>query len=135
MVKIISREDYDAQRKWKCSWIDDCPFCNVNLDLNTVVYESEYWKMFVSLASYTWNEYHLLAFPKTHKKFFHEFSQDEIWDLKNVYEFCDKYFENKQYFSMTRETMSNRSVEHYHIHFIEWIMKAQALVEMLNKQK
>jgi hypothetical protein len=31
--------------------------------------------------------------------------------------------------------MSNRSVEHYHIHFVEWILKAEALVKMLNKQK
>jgi diadenosine tetraphosphate (Ap4A) HIT family hydrolase len=61
----------------------------------------------------------LLAFPKAHKKYFHELSDEEILDQKNIYTFCDEYFEDKQYFSTTRETMSNRSVEHYHIHFVE----------------
>lgn len=135
MTKIISREEYDSKRKNKCAWKQDCPYCNIDPELNTVVYESEYWKMFIALSSYTWDEYHLLAFPTSHKKYFHEFSDEEILDQKNIYNFCDKYFEGREYFSIVRETMSNRSVEHYHIHFIEWIMKAKAIIEMLNKQK
>jgi diadenosine tetraphosphate (Ap4A) HIT family hydrolase len=135
MTKIISREEYDSKRNNKCAWKDDCPYYNINTELNTVVFESNYWKMFIALSNYTWDEYHLLAFPKNHKVFHKELSDDEILDLKNIHNFCDEYFENKEYFSMTRESMSNRSIEHYHIHFVEWIMKAATIVEMLNKQK
>jgi hypothetical protein len=135
MKKIISREEYDANRENKCVWKTNCPYCNINTDLNTVVYESEYWKMFIALSSYTWNKYHLLAFSKVHKKFHKELLDNEILDFKNIYNFCEIYFWNKEYFSTTRETMSNRSIEHYHVHFIEWVLKAEALVDMLNKQK
>ena len=121
MTKIISREEYDLKRNNKCTWKDNCPYCNINTELNTVVFESEYWKMFIALSSYTWDENHLLAFPREHKIFFWELNNEEILDLKNIHKFCDKYFWENNYFSTTRETMSNRSIEHYHIHFIQFL--------------
>lgn len=135
MTKIISREEYDSKRNNKCAWKENCPYCYINTELNTVVYESEYWKIFIALSSYTWDENHLLAFPKVHKKYFLELNDWEILDLKNVHKFCDEYFWENNYFSATRETMANRSIEHYHQHFIQWKLQANTIVEMLKNQK
>lgn len=134
MTKIISREEYDTKWENKCTWKVNCPYCNIDTDLNTVLYESDYWKMFISLSSYTGNENHILAFPKEHKKYFSELSDEEILDLKNIHKFCDTYFWENNYFSATRETMANRSIEHYHQHFIQWKLQAEAIVNMLKNQ-
>ncbi|MCP4523133.1 MAG: hypothetical protein GY828_02840, partial [Candidatus Gracilibacteria bacterium] len=119
----------------KCTGKDDCPFCNINDELNTVVYESRYWKVFIALASYTGDDKHVLAFPKSHKIFYHELSNNEVLDLKNIYNFCEKYFGDNNYFSTTRESLSNRSVEHYHIHFIQGKLQANVMIEMLANQQ
>ncbi|MCP4523455.1 MAG: HIT family protein [Candidatus Gracilibacteria bacterium] len=134
MTKIISRDEYDKNRNNKCIGKDDCPFCIIDKDLNTVLYESDHWIVFVALASYTGDDKHVLAFPKRHKIFYHELSDDEVLDLKNIYTFCEEYFGDNNYFSATRESMSNRSVEHYHMHFIQGKLKANAMIEMLANQ-
>jgi hypothetical protein len=53
MTKNISREEYDSKRKNKCAGKKNCPYCDINTELNTVVYESDYWKIFIALSSYT----------------------------------------------------------------------------------
>ncbi len=62
-----------------------------------------------------------MAVPKRHIAFSYELLEEEISELQDIYRFMKDFFEKageKDYFSATRETMGNRSVEHYHIHFI-----------------
>lgn len=116
-------------------WKEKCPFCNVDESINKVVWETKYWKIFVALKSYTADDFHLIVFPKKHKIFFWDLVEDEISDLKNVHTLCKKYFWEKNYFSCTREALSNRSIEHYHMHFIAGKLQDFALIDMLKNQK
>jgi diadenosine tetraphosphate (Ap4A) HIT family hydrolase len=59
-----------------------------------------------------------MATPYEHKAFSHELGSDEIAELQDIYAFMKVYYGEKNYFSSTRETLANRSVEHYHMHFI-----------------
>jgi diadenosine tetraphosphate (Ap4A) HIT family hydrolase len=75
-----------------------------------------------------------MATPYEHKAFFHDLTSDEISELKDIHAFMKQYFGNKEYFSSTRETLANRSVEHYHMHFIPGQLQGAYLRKMLENQ-
>ena len=75
-----------------------------------------------------------MAIPFEHKKFSYELTHDEIGELPEIYTFMKEYFGEKPYFSCTRETLSNRSVEHYHMHFIPGALQGKFLRKMLEGQ-
>lgn len=45
-----------------------------------------------------------------------------------------EFFGDTEYFSCTRESIGNRSVEHLHIHFIPGVLKGKFLRKMLELQ-
>jgi diadenosine tetraphosphate (Ap4A) HIT family hydrolase len=75
-----------------------------------------------------------MAIPFEHKKFSYELTHDEIGELPEIYTFMKEYFGEIPYFSCTRETLSNRSVEHYHMHFIPGALQGKFLRKMLEGQ-
>lgn len=75
-----------------------------------------------------------MAVPYKHKCIADDLTSDDFAELKDVHAFVKSYFWDDSYFSFTRETLENRSLEHYHIHFLNWILKWSALREMLKKQ-
>lgn len=75
-----------------------------------------------------------MAVPYIHKRFSHELDQDEIEELKEIYSFMKEYYGEKDYFSSTRETLANRSIEHYHMHFIPGKLQGKYLRKMLEGQ-
>ena len=72
-----------------------------------------------------------MVIPFEHKKFSHEFSSEEMGELSDVYRFMKDYYGERDYFSATRETMANRSIEHYHMHFIPGKLQGKFLRKML----
>jgi diadenosine tetraphosphate (Ap4A) HIT family hydrolase len=59
-----------------------------------------------------------MAVPYAHKLYFLELSNEEIIELKDIHIFVKDFFKGNNYFSFTRESMANRSVEHLHMHFL-----------------
>jgi diadenosine tetraphosphate (Ap4A) HIT family hydrolase len=75
-----------------------------------------------------------MAVPYEHKAFFYELTHEEISELHEIHLFMKGYFGKKDYFSCTRETFANRSIEHYHIHFIPGKLQGKFLRKMLELQ-
>ena len=64
-------------------------------------------------------------------------NEDENAEILAIQKYMKDFYEKiweKDYFSATRETMGNRSVEHYHIHFIPGRLQWKFLRCMLENQ-
>ena len=136
MVKLITRAEYHA-KKWKKMYgQDDCPFCNLEERRKewSVRWEWKYWYILHNTGSYSWDDFHLMAVPYEHIKFAHKLRSEHIAELQEVYRYMKNYFWEKNYFSFTRESIGNRSVEHLHIQFCVWILQGKYLRNMLMNQ-
>lgn len=130
MEKLLTREEYH-KKKWKKIYgKEDCPFCSDK----EIIWEWKFRNIVRNTAPYTWDINHLMAIPKAHKQFSVDLSEEEFLEFRKVQLFVKEYFWEKHYFSATRETMGNRSVEHLHIHFIPWKLQGKYLRKMLELQ-
>lgn len=130
----LSRKDYINKVGKKILGKDECPFCDPDESINKLVWKWDFWNVVVNMAPYTWNDNHIMATPKKHKKFFYELDENELLELKKVHEFVKEYYNGWEYFSATRESFWNRSVEHYHTHFFPGKMQEKYIIEMLENQ-
>ena len=130
MENFITRDEYHKKKWKKIYWKEDCPFCNSH----EFIWESKYRIIVRNISPYTWDKNHLMALPKAHKQFSIDLSIEEFIDFKEVQLFVKEYFWDKHYFSATRESMWNRSVEHLHIHFVSWKLQWKYLRKMLELQ-
>jgi len=137
MTKIGTRQEYHNQIGNWVMWEKECPFCDVEKTKNTLIHTFKYWKVILNKYPYSWQENHLMVVPIRHVQFVWELWSDEFSELPKVHEFMKEFYQNngeKDYFSATRETMWNRSVEHYHMHFIPWRLQGKFLRCMLENQ-
>jgi len=137
MSRIGTRAEYH-KGKWKrVMWKDDCPFCDESRIKNTLLHTLRFWKIILNKYPYSGQENHLMAVPIRHVQFVGEINSDEFAELPEVHKFAKDFFEEQgeeHYFSATRETMWNRSVEHYHMHFLPGILQGKHLRCMLENQ-
>lgn len=134
MVKIWTREDYHKIKQKEAYGREDCPFCDLETNKDYIIWRGKYWFLIHNKFPYSWNQKHIMALPYEHKKFSIELNEKELIELKEVYKFVKKWFWEESYFSCTRESMWNRSVEHIHIHFIPWRLQWKYLRKMLENQ-
>lgn len=135
MVHIWTREEY-YKRKWEVDiyWKDNCPFCDMENQKDQKVWEWKYWYISHNKFPYSGNEKHIMAIPYEHKCFSTDLSDDELLEMKEIYKFAKEFFWEDNYFSCTRETMGNRSIEHYHMHFVPGRLQWKYLRKMLENQ-
>jgi diadenosine tetraphosphate (Ap4A) HIT family hydrolase len=75
-----------------------------------------------------------MAVPYVHKAYSYLLSEAEMEELWEVYRWVKDYYCEKDYFSCTRETLANRSIEHYHMHFLPGALQGKYLRKMLENQ-
>ena len=120
-MEYKNREDYEINKVYL--WKDNCPFCLYDLsETNEILYKTEYWIIMYNNNPYFDIKRTLIAFPKRHSEFTTELTKEEFWDLIEVNKFMKTFFEDQEYFSLLRESKSNKSVEHLHYHYIPWII-------------
>ncbi len=130
---MLTREEYIANNSNKIYTKENCPFCRID-KLDDIIWKWKFWYIKHNIASYSWNEKHIMAIPYEHIKYSHELEVKHFDELNEIYKFVKDFFQEEQYFSFTRETMWNRSVEHLHIHFLIWILEEEFLIKMLELQ-
>lgn len=133
-LEYTTREQYDLLTRDSLLWKDVCPFCRSQDQIWRTIWKGRYWYILRNMFPYSGNEDHLLVIPYDHKVFSHELTSEELAELRDVYQFMREYFWAKNYFSTTRETFSNRSIEHLHMHFIPWKLQWKYLRKMLELQ-
>ena len=134
MVIFWTREDYFKKIWTSVYWKKDCPFCGIEKLKSQIVWEWKKWFILHNIYPYSWNDKHLMATTYEHKKYFLDLNDDEILELKDIHFFIKNFYKENNYFSCTRETMSNRSIEHFHMHFLPWKLQWKYLRKMLMDQ-
>lgn len=75
-----------------------------------------------------------MAVPKRHVVLAKDLSDEEYLDYKNVESFVHDFFGEQAYFTFMRESVSGRSLEHIHYHFLPGNCYYKNLEEMLIEQ-
>lgn len=86
--------------------------------MDFLLWEGEYWRIFQNKFPYSGDARHIMATPKNHRIFSADLMPEEWSEFALVHHFVRDFYKGESYFSCTRETLSNRSVEHLHIHFL-----------------
>lgn len=129
--KELKKELWDRSIFWQ----KDCPFCPYFYqDSPHILWKSRHWAVLINTYPYVLEGKHIMLVPKRHYPYSYEISSDESCDMSEAYRFIKRYFWEEDYFSFTRESFAERSVEHFHTHFISGNIPRIALVEMLVKQ-
>ncbi len=138
MSEHWTRETYYNIKKTQYSdmWRASCPFCDFDSDdqKELIVWRGKHWYILRNKFPYTNTGKHIMVIPYKHKCVATDLDSDEFSELKEVHEFVKSYFWDIDYFSFTRETFANRSLEHYHLHFLNWKLQWKFLRKMLNGQ-
>jgi len=132
-MQFLTRQEYH-QKKWKkIFWKDDCPFCDIEND-KEVYWRGKYWYLKFNFSPYCWDKRHLMAIPYEHIIYSCDLKSEHFQELLEIQKIVKDFFKDQDYFSFTRESLSNRSVEHLHIHFLVWRLKWKFLRKMLQLQ-
>lgn len=135
MFKPISRDEYH-KIKWdkEIFWKDDCPFCEKNKNKSHIIWEWKYWFLLYNISSYSWDHRHIMAIPNEHICFNTDLTPEYFKELLEVHKKVKSFFNDEHYFSFTRESIANRSVEHLHMHFLVGNLQWKFLRKMLEVQ-
>lgn len=113
-----TREEYHKIKPNKHFGKDNCPFCDIEANTGHIIWKGEYWYIIHNIYPYSGQKNHLMLVPFRHIVFSHELESEETTELAEGYKKIKEFYGDELYFSFTRETMANRSVEHLHIHFV-----------------
>ena len=135
MVQIWTREEYYKKKgNVGIYWKDNCPFCDRENQKWQIVWKWKNWFLIHNMFPYSWTEKHIMAVPYEHKLYSTDLNDEELLEMKDIYKFVKEYFWDEKYFSCTRESIANRSVEHIHMHFIPGKLQWKYLRKMLENQ-
>ncbi len=134
MPKFWSRDDY-FKIIWKGIYEKhECPLCDFDWNKGHTIWEWNHLHIIHNIFPYSWDDKHLMVVPYTHKDFSHELTVEELSEMKEVYNFMKEFYWEEHYFSCTRESYWNRSIKHYHMHFLPWRLEWKFLRKMLKGQ-
>jgi len=134
MLDLGTREDYHNKIWYWVLGEDECPLCDRETNKNRIIWEWKYWYVIHNKYPYSGNEKHLMAVPYRHVKFSRELSSQEFSEILEIQKFMKEFFWEDEYFSTTRESMGNRSIEHVHMHFVPGKLQGSYLRCMLENQ-
>lgn len=115
-------------------WKEDCPFCMYLKTNEWVVWKWEYWAIIYNQYPYIMDGTHFMLIPTRHVCFSHELSTLEYSEIPYAYAYIRDFYGDIPYFSFTRESFNERSVEHVHTHFISGDLTRRSVTEMLKEQ-
>ena len=135
MVKIGTRSEYYTKIGDDVYGEEDCIFCKeLATNAEHIIWRGDYWFVIHNIYPYSGTRDHLMAVPYRHIKYSPELTKEEFSEMKEIHDFMKEYYRNEHYFSATRETMGNRSIEHIHMHFLPGVLEGSFLRCMLQNQ-
>lgn len=113
---------------------EDCPLCRDIEKSSNMLWKGEYWTILYNLYPYIAWWKHIMLVPIEHYCYSYDISAIEYTELTLAEKYIKEFFGEEWYFSFTRESMAERSVEHLHTHYIPGKLKRRTLTEMLIEQ-
>lgn len=113
---------------------DNCPLCNRKIEREYILWEWKHWYIKHNIFPYLGIKKHVMAIPIEHITVSSDISKDAYSEMSEVQKFIKNFFWKEDYFSFTRETFANRSLEHLHIHFLPGRIQGKSVREMLKNQ-
>ena len=97
----------------------DCPFCETTKeDEQFIIHETKHWKILYNKFPY-YSEKHIMSVPKRHVAYSIDLNNEELLDYKFIEIYIKDFFWNdKNYYSITRQSLWGRSIEHLHNHYL-----------------
>ncbi len=134
MPKTWTREEYHMTKGKKVFWKEDCPFCDLEANKERIIWRGKHWFFIQNKYPYSGEENHIMLVPFQHILYSYELQTEQTQELVEAYKFVKEFFWEQMYFSCTRETIDNRSVEHFHMHFLPWRLQWKYIRNMLMNQ-
>lgn len=129
-MKLHNRNLWDEMTRWKESiWKENCPFCE-NDDLLTI-WKWKYLHIKHNKYPYNWLNDHLLLIPYRHIEHTKELNKEELIEIQKAEKFFSDYYQDKDYFSLIRQTNAGKSIKHIHYHYIPWKLYSSELENIL----
>ena len=133
-MKILTRSEYDQKKSKKIYGKADCPICPLDINSEEVIWVGKSWKLIYNISPYTGTKEHIMAIPNDHICYFRDLKSEHMLEFPDLYDQVEKFYGDGDYFSFTRESFGNRTVEHYHMHFLPGKMQDIYLRKMLKDQ-
>jgi diadenosine tetraphosphate (Ap4A) HIT family hydrolase len=136
VMSYISKEEYKILKynELQDLWKNNCPFCRLESQRERVIWKWKFLYIIQAIAPYIQSHKHLMVIPYDHKKYTHELTIEEFWEMRDVELFMKSFYKEEEYFSFIRESMGKRSIEHVHYHFLPWVVRWSKIGEMLELQ-
>lgn len=132
-MKFGTREEWE-NRPEKLIWKNNCPFCEHENLKDFILWTWKYWYVIENKYPYTGDNRHLLLIPKNHCETSTEIPA-QVWsELQEAHTFIKNFYWSSEYFSFKRETFWERSIKHYHMHFLPWVITVQPIIQQLKNQ-
>lgn len=122
-MKLFSRDIW-LKTQPQDKWAHECVFCNHNKLDNSqyIIWKGEHWLIIHNKYPILWSDKHIMLIPIKHHTFPHECSSTEMSEFPVAQKFIHDFFGDVRYFSFMRESLANRSLEHFHYHYLPWKM-------------
>ena len=131
-----TRNDLKKALWWKNRFTKkDCPFCrDIIKNAERIIWKWKYWAILYNLYPYIQWWKHIMLIPLNHHQYTHDISSEEYSELNEAQKYIKNFYNKDWYFSFTRESMNERSVEHIHIHYLPGKLKRATIAKMLLEQ-
>jgi diadenosine tetraphosphate (Ap4A) HIT family hydrolase len=130
-MKLYSRKVWEnSQQKYNST--HDCIFCTEKSDY--YIDETLHWRIIHNKFPILGMKEHIMAIPKKHYTLAKDIPDEVFLDYRNVEKFVSNFYGNINYFTFMRETISGRSIEHIHYHFLPGMLYYNSLEKMLEEQ-
>ncbi len=122
---------------WEQNYPEDkmsnaCPFCEEENEY--IIHSTQYWNITHNKFPILGLREHIMAVPKEHFIYAKDMPNEFFADYKNIEQFVSDFYWEKPYFTFMRESLSGRSIEHLHYHFLPGKMYYKVLENMLKDQ-
>ncbi|MDD2871703.1 MAG: HIT domain-containing protein [Candidatus Gracilibacteria bacterium] len=129
-MKLHNRNLWDEMTRGKESiGKEDCPFCE-NDDLLTI-WKGKYLHIKHNKYPYNGLNDHLLLIPYRHIEHTKELNKEELIEIQKAEKFFSDYYQDKDYFSLIRQTNAGKSIKHIHYHYIPGKLYSSELENIL----
>ena len=134
-MELHNREHWNNNSP-KDKWANNCPFCKQENENNRqlTIWKWKYWFICHNKYPILGLKNIMMAIPYRHAILSSDLTDDEYKEFRDVEKYMKDFYWEEEYFLFMRESISGRSLEHIHYHFVPGRIPYDDIEIMLKKQ-